>query len=166
MLRLATDPDNTWVPYAETNKQLTDRPNVFVGTTAEWNALTAYQKARYQLVNLTDDKETLGIAPVDVVEDGNMSAITSNAVADYIKVVISDDITATLPANRTINVQPTPLDGYEVINFQVYITAWSGSTEKCHQHGSFLFGITLYFESGAANSGTYKTVTTYKKILS
>ena len=30
-------------------------PATFVGTTAEWNALTAAQKAKYVLVNLTDD---------------------------------------------------------------------------------------------------------------
>lgn len=57
-------------------------PATFVGTKAEWNALPADKKAKYTLVNLTDDGESLGIDPVDAVEDGNMNAVTSNAVYD------------------------------------------------------------------------------------
>lgn len=55
-------------------------PTTFIGTTAEWNALSAVEKAVYKLVNLTDDVDKNCV--VDRVEDGNMNAVTSNAVAD------------------------------------------------------------------------------------
>ena len=71
-------------------------PANFVGTTAQWNALTASQKAKYAIVDLVDDGEALGADPVDVVQDGNMHSITSNAVADFLKVkskCISEGVT-------------------------------------------------------------------------
>lgn len=37
-----------------------DRPPIFIGTTAEWEALSAAEKAKYTLVNLEDDGETGG----------------------------------------------------------------------------------------------------------
>ena len=60
MIRCASIEDDTYVPYAETNKQLTDRPREFVGTQAEWEALSTQEKNKYALVNLTDDEETGG----------------------------------------------------------------------------------------------------------
>lgn len=75
MVRLASVKDDTYVPYAETNKQLTDRPNEFIGTQAEWGALTSQQKKKYQLVNLTDDAEA------DVVEEFELTADSSVTTA-------------------------------------------------------------------------------------
>lgn len=80
MLRFASDPDDTYAPYAETNKQLTDRPREFVGTQAEWTALSSAEKAKYTLVNITDDSETGDV--VDAVTDGDLRPVTSNAVFD------------------------------------------------------------------------------------
>lgn len=57
-------------------------PTTYTGTTAEWNALSAAEKAKYTLVSLTDDADYVGNI-VDSVTDGNMSAVTSNAVYDY-----------------------------------------------------------------------------------
>ncbi len=54
--------------------------DIFVGTTAEWTALSSADKAKYTLVNITDDSETG--ETVDAVTDGDMRAVTSNAVFD------------------------------------------------------------------------------------
>lgn len=35
-----------------------ETPNIFTGTTAEWNALSTSQKTKYDIVNLTDDSES------------------------------------------------------------------------------------------------------------
>lgn len=53
----------------------------FVGTQAEWDALPQSQKNKYdgKIVNITDDEG--GINAVDAVIVGNMSPVTSNAVA-------------------------------------------------------------------------------------
>ena len=56
-------------------------PTTFTGTTAEWNALSSAEKAKYTLVSLTDDADYVGNI-VDAVTNGEMSAVTSNAVYD------------------------------------------------------------------------------------
>ena len=53
----------------------------FVGTKAQWNALSTAEKAEYEVVNFTDDESQVNLV-VDTVADGNMNAVTSNAVAD------------------------------------------------------------------------------------
>lgn len=52
----------------------------FVGTTAQWEALSAADKAKYSLVSLTDDSN--GTDVTDAVTDGDMRPVTSNAVFD------------------------------------------------------------------------------------
>ena len=54
---------------------------IFTGTQAEWDALSAAEKAKYTLVSLTDDADYVGNI-VDAVTNGEMSAVTSNAVYD------------------------------------------------------------------------------------
>jgi len=78
------------VPYTAgslidiTNKEISvDGDKVkatFVGTIAEWEALSASEKAEYELVNLTDDLAGGAQAVVDAVEENNFSPVTSNAV--------------------------------------------------------------------------------------
>lgn len=63
----------------------TKQDKEFVGTTAQWNALTTEQKNQYVLVNLTDDKEALGVDAIDAVTNGDMRPVTSNAVYDKIE---------------------------------------------------------------------------------
>lgn len=53
----------------------------FVGTTAEWNALSLAEKVQYTTAIFTDDDDYVGNI-VDAVTDGEMSAVTSNAVFD------------------------------------------------------------------------------------
>ena len=52
----------------------------FVGTTAEWNALSLAEKVQYTTAIFTDDDDYVGNI-VDTIEKNNMAAITSNAVA-------------------------------------------------------------------------------------
>ena len=44
----------------------------FVGTEAEWNALSATEKTHYQIVNITDDN---GVAAIDVLSDVSVSGV-------------------------------------------------------------------------------------------
>lgn len=74
----------------------------FTGTLAEWTALTTAEKAKYLIVNLIDSSGGSGggggggggsINVVDVVENNNLSPVTSNAVYDYIDTVITQALT-------------------------------------------------------------------------
>ena len=51
----------------------------FTGTRAEWEALSSSAKAKYNIVNFTDEELTNDVI-TNTVEDGNMLAVTSNAV--------------------------------------------------------------------------------------
>lgn len=86
----------THTPYTAGNKiEITNREiscdetvkGTFIGTKAEWDALSAADKAKYDIVSLTDDEITPA-AVVDTVADGNMNPVTSNAVADALKDVV------------------------------------------------------------------------------
>ena len=52
----------------------------FTGTQAEWDALTIDEKLTYKQVNITDDESDTNVV-VDAVTNGDMHAVTSNAVA-------------------------------------------------------------------------------------
>ena len=56
----------------------------FTGTQAEWDALTIDKKLTYKQVNITDDESDPSVV-VDAVTDGDMHAVTSNAVYDEFK---------------------------------------------------------------------------------
>lgn len=71
--------------------------SIFVGTQAEWNALSTAEKNEYQQANLTDVNSVVHV-PVDVVADGNMNPVTSNAVYDAIA-----------PIGTSITANPYPL---------------------------------------------------------
>lgn len=55
--------------------------SIFVGTQAEWDALSTAEKNEYTQANITDSNSVVHV-PVDVVADGNMNPPTSNAVFD------------------------------------------------------------------------------------
>ena len=60
----------------------------FTGTQAEWDALTIDEKLTYKQVNITDDESDPSVV-VDAVTNGDMHAVTSNAVYDELKKVQS-----------------------------------------------------------------------------
>ena len=74
-----------WVLISTAEVDLSHYETTFVGTTAEWEALTTAEKNGYTLVSLTDDQEALGVNAVDAVTDSDMHPITSNAVYDCFK---------------------------------------------------------------------------------
>ena len=55
---------------------------VFNGTKADWDLLSVAEKTQYGATAFTDDDGGMD-STVDVVESGNMHAVTSNAVADF-----------------------------------------------------------------------------------
>ena len=55
---------------------------VFNGTKADWDLLSVAEKTQYGATAFTDDDGGMD-SLVDVVESGNMHAVTSNAVADF-----------------------------------------------------------------------------------
>lgn len=57
---------------------------VFNGTKADWDLLSVVEKTQYGATAFTDDD---GSEVVDVVEDGNMNPVTSNAVYDFVQVI-------------------------------------------------------------------------------
>lgn len=56
---------------------------IFVGTRAQWNALSTADKVKYNEAHITDD--VIGGEVADEVSDGLMSPVTSNAVFDALK---------------------------------------------------------------------------------
>lgn len=58
--------------------------SIFVGTQAEWDALSTAEKNEYQQANITDVNSVVHV-PVDTVANGNMNPVTSNAVYDKLK---------------------------------------------------------------------------------
>lgn len=83
-----------------------DRPATFVGTTQEWDALTAAEKAQYKIVHLTNDVAGGEMVVVDTVEDGNLNPVTSNAVYDF-------------PLNSITNGNMRPATSNAVYNFPI-----------------------------------------------
>lgn len=68
--------------------------SIFVGTQAEWEALSTAEKNEYQQANLTDVNSVVHV-PVDTVADGNMNPVTSNAVYDALAKMNKWDTTQT-----------------------------------------------------------------------
>lgn len=67
-----------------TNNEITNTSRVWEGTQAEYNLLTPAEKVGIALFLITDSVGT-GVTVDDTVEDGNLNAVTSNAVYDAIK---------------------------------------------------------------------------------
>ena len=77
----ASDPLNNELVALETGAG----SSIFVGTQAEWDALSTAEKNEYSQASLTDVNSVVHV-PVDVVADGNMNPVTSNAVYDALPV--------------------------------------------------------------------------------
>ena len=73
----ASDPLNNELVALETGAG----SSIFVGTQAEWDALSTAEKNEYSQASITDANSVVHV-PVDVVADGNMNPPTSNAVYD------------------------------------------------------------------------------------
>ena len=67
----------------------------------EWNALSPTEQAKYENVILEQDETTTPISIVDMVQNGNMHAVTSNAVHDYVQ-PIKDVIPSNASASNKV----------------------------------------------------------------
>ena len=85
-----------------------DRPATFVGTTQEWDALTTAEKAQYKVVNLTNDIAGGELPVVDVVQDGNLNPVTSNAVYDATLNITRQDFSSTYNTEYITSSSPEP----------------------------------------------------------
>lgn len=70
---------DTWTKFSQLFNKFVKK--TFVGTRAEWDLLSAAEKKQYDLADFTDD--TASGVPIisDTVAEGDMNAVTSNAVA-------------------------------------------------------------------------------------
>ena len=74
----------------------------FVGTRAEWDLLSAAEKKQYDICNLTDDLAGGELIISDAVTDGDMNAVTSNAVFEYMNNVETISLTQNTGSQYTI----------------------------------------------------------------
>lgn len=86
----AATPTYSWVLISTAEVDLSLYKTIFVGTLAEWNALTTAQQNEYELFCPTDDSDYVGTV-VDEVTDGELRAVTSNAVYDKITEINKDN---------------------------------------------------------------------------
>lgn len=89
--KIASDPLNNDLVALETGAG----SSIFVGTQAEWEALSTAEKNEYSQASITDANSVVHV-PVDVVADGNMNPVTSNAVYDALSTVETTTVNLTL----------------------------------------------------------------------
>lgn len=75
--------DDFGIDSSTNEVSLSPSRRVYNGTKADWDLMTTAEKTQYGATAFTDDEGVETSMIVDVVEDGNMNAITSNAVADF-----------------------------------------------------------------------------------
>ena len=100
----------------------------FTGTRAEWNALTLAEQKEYDICNLTDDLAGGELIVSDAVTDGDMNAVTSNAVAKHLVLDTLNlgEITVAANTNYTINLADYDIDTHNKpwMAFVYNRTAW------------------------------------------
>ena len=114
----ASDPLNNELVALETGAG----SSIFVGTQAEWNALSTAEKNEYSQASLTDVNSVVHV-PVDVVADVNMNPVTSNAVykAIYFNSISAVLKTSTKQFNDDGSSAQTWSDSYTIPSDGVYI---------------------------------------------
>ena len=103
--------------------------DIFVGTQAEWDALTTAEQNEYSQANITDANSVVHV-PVDVIADRNMNPVTSNAVYDALEPV---DITSQVTVGNGITIRSDSLHvvrAGNVINVSFIIDSISDFTSN------------------------------------
>ena len=129
---------------------------IFVGTRAQWDALSATDKIKYQEAHITDD--VIGGEVADVVQDGLMSPITSNAVYDAISklgTIYSGTQSVTLESSTSI----TSVDLNTALPAGVYLVTvtFAFNINNNGYRFSRISGATTATETTAATNGEYTT---------
>ena len=82
---------DTWTKFSQLFNKFVKK--TFTGTRDEWNALTLAEQKEYDICNLTDDLAGGELIISDTVTDGDMNAVTSNAVFEYMNNVETISLT-------------------------------------------------------------------------
>lgn len=73
--------------------------DIYVGTLNDWNNLSTAEQNAYTQANITD-ANGMGTTVVDTVQDGNLNAVSSNAVYDF---NTSEDVASPITAASGVN---------------------------------------------------------------
>lgn len=91
----------------------------WTGTRAAWDLLSSAEKAKYTIVNFTDDVASGQMIVTDAVTEGDYNCVTSNAVAKHIVVEEwTNTNTVTIPANGYTAIDteiPSTKTGYSLV---------------------------------------------------
>jgi len=128
--------------FTEVGGHFNKRPTGFVGTRAQWAALTDAQKEQYLLVNITDDEDYISSGNiVDLVADGNMNAVTSNAVYDALQnttnmLTLSQNVTLSASQPTTVTFSNVKIKSDSIIdvytnNEAIYYSTMTTSNGSC-----------------------------------
>lgn len=106
----------------------------FVGTQAEWDALTTTEKEAYDFVHITDDVANGGAIVVDTIADGNMNPCTSNSV--YQAITEKNKLITILAENSDIDISTTRYQTTvsELSNLlSIYVRGYIGTNSGGHR---------------------------------
>ena len=80
---------------------------IYIGHKSDWDLLSTAEKTEYDEAHFDDDDETSPTQVVDVVEDGDMHAVTSNAVYDIMPKYSKVTGSGTINVYTTLTEEPT-----------------------------------------------------------
>jgi hypothetical protein len=163
--------NSEWVLISTADVDLSCYQTSWTGTRAEWEALPADDKLKYEIVNLTDD--VAGSSVTNAVTNNDMRAVTSNAVYTVInnlesstvgtltfmktgKVVTVYGAVSNLPTTSDTNVYGTIPTGFRPSNTYA-IMDFRSATKPYNCIGSVWAGtqggITIYKENASVTTG-------------
>lgn len=140
---------------------------IFHGSQAEWDALSADEQDKYEQAEI-EDEGTGGIYAVDKVEDGNMNAVTSNAVYELSTIGDWVNVSSTIVDSKSVGtISDTPIARYRRVGphlmaidlrFSIkYTASVSAGTER--EETFFTFKIPANISHGDA----YVNITGYTR---
>ena len=101
----------------------------FVGTQAQWNALTPEQKAAYDIINITDDTTSISYKPGHSISDGTTEKTQRDGLV-FDGFSVTDD--STNEVTKIAEIPYTAGDGIEITNKEVSVgdeisRTWTGT---------------------------------------
>ena len=109
MVRLASIKDDTYVPYAMNNQELTKKANnTFYGHKATWDALSTAEKIKYEYAEFDDDETGADLVKIQKYEGQITWQSTSNP---FFGLTLSD----------------IGISGYKIINVMAVVVGTGGS---------------------------------------
>ena len=104
----------------------------FVGTQAQWDALTAAQKAEYDFIHITDDASPENYSPGHTISDGT-SEKTQREVLEFEGFTVTDD--SVNGKTKVAEVPYTAGNGVDITNKEISVSddisrTWTGTTAE------------------------------------